>query len=89
MADLFRDQMRLIVFGPAIANEDFAEEGIQWLFDAFIWLSTSVLLRLETCQQPFQYRKNSFGRILLMGRRSKELWLFNPVSWELGGGLVG
>lgn len=67
---MFRDQMGFVTLRTTIANEDFAEEGVERFFEslALAWVSSSILLTLERREKPFQHSEYTLLSVTFVRR---------------------
>ena len=81
--DLFRDQLcRASVVLP-LPEEEFAQEGIEWLLLIAVLLTSTGILLLQGCEEPFQHQQRSLLRIWLLCRRNEDRGMLCPVRRKL------
>lgn len=88
VADLLADEPGLLARVAELADEDFAQEGVEGLLDAVGWRAAGVLLAAEGDEEPLEDGEEaSFGG-LFVGGSDEEVGVFDPVAGEFGGGFV-
>lgn len=76
--------------GPFPAcEEELAEEGIEWLFDAVFLVAAGVLLLFKGGEKPFQHQQGATLRVRFDGGSNEDGGMFGPVGRELDSGLGG
>lgn len=70
-----------------MAEEEFAEEGVQWLLLGTELFTATAVLLFEGVEEPSQDEKGAFGGVGFLGGRDEEGRVFGPVGGELDQGL--
>lgn len=88
MAHLLAHEPAFRAFGSALADEDFAEEGVEGFLDAVARLPTGVLLPAEAGEEPFEHGEHAAVWCRLVGGGAEEVRVLDPVAGEFCCGLV-